>query len=84
MKPNKNDLSINASIGVGYKNKYYYNFDILNIAKRNKNFSTFQYNSIGINNSQYDFLTNTSLYNLKNTSFYLDQLLYIPFTFFEC
>lgn len=82
LKNNTNDFSGSALAGLGYEDKYLYDFNVLNVSKTNKNFSIFQYNNIGENNSQYDFLDNSSFERVLNEKLYLDKVMNVPITFF--
>lgn len=82
LKKNKNDFSGSALGGLGYEDKYLYNLNVLNISKTNKNFSIFKFNNIGENDSQYDFLNNSSFDRLFNEKLYLDKIMNVPIVFF--
>lgn len=59
LKKGITNFSGNANLGLGYESRYLADFTGLIISKSIKNFSNFQYNNIGRNNSPFDFFSSS-------------------------
>lgn len=83
LKKGENDWNTNFTLGLGYRDKYLYDSNIMRMTYGLKNILMSSFNTIGLNTSLFDTYTNENLSNHHNKDFMLSNSLQLPFQNFE-
>lgn len=76
LKKQKSDISGDARIGYGIKDRYDTEINIINLAQKNKNFSTFSFNNIGQNKAPFDYFNfNKSIEEEREKEYHTNSLI---------
>lgn len=59
LKKGKTDISGNAEIGLGIKDRTYLNTNLISVSKKTKGFFILSHNNVGENNSPFNFISNS-------------------------
>jgi len=83
LKKGENDFSKTVTIGLGLKNKYLYDLNLIGVSFRFKTITSSNFNTIGINNTPYDFINNLYFDNPKEMDYSLSRKINLSLVYFD-
>jgi len=83
LKKGENDFSKSATVGLGLRDKYYYNLNVIGVSYKFKTILTSSFNTIGVNESPYDFINSFYFDNPKELDYFIPKKINLPISLFD-